>query len=381
MGISLDNRKKIKKLSSIIDLYVTVYDYNFNELSIKGLRKQPFTRALLPLDEEKPLTIQYGNFQEIWLVFPLEDCFVSIGPIHHLQKQNILKIVDKSEKHYVQNIPVYSSDHLRNLLAIIDNLFSLNLENYYTRFLQGKIINNKIHFEKPLTKETLDSYKKNFCLEHRLMKLMSTGDPYALQQLVQEIPLGILPIPNTSSIREEKNYCILLMEKLSWFVIQMGGDVMDSLALRNFYVKEIEGQETLLDILTTRDSAIIHFTESLQEIHVKSYSTFIHQVIQYIGFHIYDATILSDIENHFYVSNTHLRRRFKKEVGITIGSYIQQQKILVAKCLLLSQMPPSKVVKELHYHDTSHFSKIFKKHTGLTPLQFQKKNRCSTEMQ
>ncbi|WP_438785472.1 AraC family transcriptional regulator [Enterococcus sp. DIV0421] len=38
----------------------------------------------------------------------------------------------------------------------------------------------------------------------------------------------------------------------------------------------------------------------------------------------------------------------------------------------MSQIPPHEVANKLNYHDSSHFSKVFKKHTGQTPLQFQK---------
>ncbi|MGM0209082.1 YSIRK-targeted surface antigen transcriptional regulator [Enterococcus sp. DIV0421] len=210
-------------------------------------------------------------------------------------------------------------------MITIDSYFFLNLEKYYVSLLQQIIINQKKQIQN-LSKNEFDSYLTSFYSEHRLLNFIATGDSSALHKLEHETPLGILPIPETHSIRDEKNECILLMEKISWFTIQIGLDIKKSLSLRNFYTKEIEKQERLVDVLIIRDSAIMQFKESIHKMNEKSYSSFINQIIQYIGLHIYDTNIVSNIEKYFYISNSHLRHLFKKEVGISIGNYIQKQK-------------------------------------------------------
>ena len=206
------------------------------------------------------------------------------------------------------------------------------------------------------------------------METMAKGDPAQLHQLVRQTPLGILPIPETNNLRSEKNYCIILMEKISWFAIQMGVDIMKCLSMRDYYIQEIEKQTHVMSVLTIRDGAIVYFTELLHEISMHSYSSMIHRVIQYINIHIYDPLPLADIEKQLFISNAQLRRTFKEEVGISIGTYIQKQKMIVAKYLLMTQIPPCTVAKDLHFYDISHFTKTFKKHAGMTPLQFQKTN-------
>ena len=384
--ISIENLQKLKSINNIIIFPITIYDINGNSLVFDGIDSPKSIPYYFPIKfhKRKKLSIQYGKFNEIILVFPLQDVFISIGPVLNGQAipEEIIKTSTPSIKKYLQELPVFSSDNFRDLLVIIDNLFSLHLEEYYAEYIQ-----NLIRFQKQklksynpsLQKETINSYTTPFYLEHRLINIMAKGDPDLLTKLVQQTPLGILPIPETNDIRSEKNYCIILMEKISWFAIQMGVDIVKCLSLRDYYIHEIEKQKQVMDVLTIRDGAIVYFTELLHEVSTNSYSLLIRHIIQYINIHIYDPLPLSDIEKYFFISNSQLRRCFKSEVGISIGTYIQKQKIIMAKYLLLIQLPPCTVAKQLNFYDLSHFIKIFKKHTGLTPLHFQKNEHLSAE--
>lgn len=110
-------------------------------------------------------------------------------------------------KCYLQQLPVFSSDDFRDLLVIIDNLFSLHLEEYYLKYIQNLIGFQKQQLKSynyPLQKEILKSYTTPFYLEQRLMDIMAKGDHSLLNELVKQTPLGILPIPETNDIRNEK---------------------------------------------------------------------------------------------------------------------------------------------------------------------------------
>lgn len=380
MKLSVEDLQKLKKISDRFHIDIRVYDKNGNALYFDVL--SPANEPPYPLsfqfDPKHMLSIQYGKWNEVFFIFPLEELFVSIGPVlnGHGSQKNTAEISSPAQN-YMQQLPVFSSDRFRDLLVIIDYLFSLHLEDYYVnyiRLLAGAQKEKLEKYDHPLPKETLQSYTAVFHLEHRLMEIMATGDPCQLHKLVRQTPLGILPIPETGNLRHEKNYCIILMEKISWFAMQMGVDMIKCLSLRDCYIQEIEKQKQVVNVLTIRDGAIVCFTELLHEISISSFSPLIRRVIQYINVHVYDPLTLEEIEKHLFISNAQLRRCFKQEVGISIGSYIQKQKIMAAKYLLMTQMPPKTVAKELHFYDAAHFRKNFKKHTGLTPSQFQKRN-------
>jgi AraC-like DNA-binding protein len=73
-----------------------------------------------------------------------------------------------------------------------------------------------------------------------------------------------------------------------------------------------------------------------------------------------------------------LERRFKQATGNTVMEYIQRVKIeMVKKSLETSRLGVSEAMYKVGYSDPKAFRTIFKKVTGLSPLQYR--NRYNRE--
>jgi AraC-like DNA-binding protein len=66
----------------------------------------------------------------------------------------------------------------------------------------------------------------------------------------------------------------------------------------------------------------------------------------------------------------YLIRVFKQDVGISPYRYVTEIRIARARNLLLSGMPPADVAVALGFYDQSHFTRLFRRSTGMTPGQF-----------
>jgi AraC-like DNA-binding protein len=76
------------------------------------------------------------------------------------------------------------------------------------------------------------------------------------------------------------------------------------------------------------------------------------------------------------ISDKHLNRMSKEILNKTISDLIFDRIILEAKRMLLfSKSSVSEISSDLGYLDSSYFSRLFKKKTGATPLQFLNKYR------
>jgi AraC family transcriptional activator of pobA len=76
------------------------------------------------------------------------------------------------------------------------------------------------------------------------------------------------------------------------------------------------------------------------------------------------------------ISDKHLNRMSKETLNKTVSDLIFDRIILEAKRLLLfSKYSVSEISSELGYLDNSYFSRLFKKKTGATPLEFLNKYR------
>ncbi len=89
----------------------------------------------------------------------------------------------------------------------------------------------------------------------------------------------------------------------------------------------------------------------------------------------YEETIrVDDLADKLAVSRRTLERRFKKATCNTITEYIQRVKIEAAKKdLESSRKNVNEVMYEVGYSDTKSFRNLFRRITGLTPIEYRNK--------
>lgn len=94
----------------------------------------------------------------------------------------------------------------------------------------------------------------------------------------------------------------------------------------------------------------------------------------YCDRNIYKKISLEDISKYVGISISQLNRLFRQEFGLTVYSYILNNKINIAKSLLSgTSMSVAEIAFLLNFADEHYFSNIFKKKTGLSPSQWRKR--------
>lgn len=84
------------------------------------------------------------------------------------------------------------------------------------------------------------------------------------------------------------------------------------------------------------------------------------QILQYINEHLDGNLTIDALAGHFYISKYHMMRQFRQETGYTIGNYITQKRLLLAKELILSGVPSTQACFDCGYHDYSTFSRAYR---------------------
>ncbi|MEJ7647054.1 MAG: AraC family transcriptional regulator [Chryseolinea sp.] len=83
---------------------------------------------------------------------------------------------------------------------------------------------------------------------------------------------------------------------------------------------------------------------------------------------------IDQLANKFAISRRNFERRFLKSTDNTVNEYVQRVKIEAAKRKLeLNRRNISEVMCEVGYTDTKTFRDVFKKITGLTPVEYRNK--------
>ncbi|AZO94348.1 response regulator [Halocella sp. SP3-1] len=83
---------------------------------------------------------------------------------------------------------------------------------------------------------------------------------------------------------------------------------------------------------------------------------------------------LQDLALKYHVNYNYLSQLFKKETGQTFTNYLIEFRIKKAIRLFSKDLLFYEIARRVGYKDYYHFCKIFKKHKGLSPSEFKKKN-------
>ncbi|GMK38690.1 hypothetical protein PCCS19_17440 [Paenibacillus sp. CCS19] len=96
-------------------------------------------------------------------------------------------------------------------------------------------------------------------------------------------------------------------------------------------------------------------------------------MIDYIERHLQEDLSLQQLAARFFLSREYVSRRFRQETGVTLSEYVERHRMEHATKLLANRTYKVADIAELvGYTDEKYFSKVFKKHTGLSPQQYRK---------
>jgi AraC family transcriptional regulator len=133
-------------------------------------------------------------------------------------------------------------------------------------------------------------------------------------------------------------------------------------------LSKLATQELIVNLMQTqaKDVLIKHSKENAN-------TNPLAHAIQYIKDNLSNPIDLEKVAQIAFMSKATFFRHFKHEIGITPNEYILQEKVKIAKQMLLNMRKSvTDVAFSLSFNSVSHFVQLFKKYTGKTPNTFRK---------
>lgn len=128
--------------------------------------------------------------------------------------------------------------------------------------------------------------------------------------------------------------------------------------------------QSLYDMIKWQNSLIGKAMDAAAEIETNK--TVIQKAVDFINAHYCENITRKEVAASIFLTPEYLAKLFKKEMGVTVKDYINSRRIEKAKTLLLQKQPKvSEVAAQVGLDNFSYFSTIFKKFTGMTPVEFK----------
>ncbi|TDF90529.1 response regulator [Paenibacillus piri] len=149
-----------------------------------------------------------------------------------------------------------------------------------------------------------------------------------------------------------------------------GGELPASMRQESLY-EHVHGKGTYSELREW--SYYLHqlVRETLSELKAATHRSEIQRAIEYIKAHYQESIRVQDVAQYVHLSDNYFSNVFTKETGKTFSQYVQEIRVEKAKELLRGGKLEWFEVGELVGMDNpKYFSKVFKKHTGSTPIRF-----------
>lgn len=135
---------------------------------------------------------------------------------------------------------------------------------------------------------------------------------------------------------------------------------------------DMKGLISIKSILYNIVNDAINLENALSET-IAEYSTVVKRALHIINDRLSASLTVSSIAHELYISVTKLENDFKREIGVTVGQYINERLLFKAENLLRTTPYSIKEIGErLGYCDQFYFSRCFTKYYHCSPLKYRK---------
>ena len=310
-----------------------------------------------------------------------------IGPVYNTEV-SVSFLEDSAQRYHID--PAFRRQYVA-IMKEISVVPSLMFQQYCLMLhycVNGEKLNRSdIQFQprnkvvNPLPVETdVPAYDRsqNYLSEQMLLQLVREGNINYKQAISQADHLFNPMYPQH---RESRQKAIITSTAFATLcireAIQAGISTDTAYAIGDGYIDSMAQCKSLSDLTALNLSMFEDFIFRVRKHRTNpKVSAQIRFCRDYIELHAEQELRLPDLAKQVGYSEYYLSRKFKKEMGIPISTYIKYVRVEHSKMMLVSSgIPISQIADSLHFASSSHYSESFREVTGKTPLQYRTENQ------
>lgn len=221
-----------------------------------------------------------------------------------------------------------------------------------------------------------DATHNTLDIEQAIRDMVRKGDTDALHAWIDKAPAVRGGVLANDQIRQYKNMFVVTATIVSRAAIQGGLDVNDAMTLSDLYIQKCEMLTDIMSILNLQTTMLVDYTEKVRDLRRgDNPSKLMLEVANFVRHNITETITAENIAKYLYISRPHLSAKFKEESEMSLTDYVMKEKIDEAKRLLRhSDKTLVAISNYLGFSSQSHFTRVFKKLTNLTPKEYRDKH-------
>jgi AraC-type DNA-binding domain-containing proteins len=208
--------------------------------------------------------------------------------------------------------------------------------------------------------------------ERAMLDCVRRGEVARVAQLLVSA-VGQIGVVSSNPLRQEKDMFIICTAIVSRAAMAGGLEAGAAYALGNSYIDACEKMKSIHSVKDSYRKMILDFTGRVARCRSRpELSPLMRRVADYLDQHLDARLDTTELAERFGYSRSYLSSRFSAELGLSITAYANAQRIECAKELLREgDEAIADVAAMVGFSTSSRFIALFKKCTGLTPLQYR----------
>ncbi len=261
------------------------------------------------------------------------------------------------EKLGLENVLIFDSEQER-LRALLQRQHSAQME------------------EGNLDADIWEDTHNTYAVEQKVLGMVNRGDTAALRAWIAAAPAVRGGTLAANQIRQLKNTFVVTATLVSRAALAGGMEQADAFVLSDAFIQKCELLHAIGPITNLQYRMVLEFAERVERLRFGSRgSRLALQVSNYIQHHLPGKITVQEIADALFLSRPYLSRKFKEDTGRSLTDFILSEKTEEAKRLLrYSDRSVCVIGSYLGFSSPGHFSRVFKKYAGCTPVEYRGKS-------
>ena len=202
------------------------------------------------------------------------------------------------------------------------------------------------------------------------------GDPRALEVGKRMFESGRTGFLSDDPLRNYQYLFVACITLACRFCIEGGLPEQESYNLSDLYILQADRCATVEAVFALRDAMFRDYLSRMQRLQRRDvFSRQVYRCMDYIGKHLQQPLTVAMLAKELELSPAYLSVLFKKETGLAVSEYIRRKRVETARTLLqYTDFSCLEIAEYLCFSSDSHFSRVFREHTGQTPSEFRRQN-------